>query len=342
MPRNPKHILPVFLALLLSSCGTIHDSLENCGFYLQFVYDYNMEYTDSFTAQVSCVDVFVFDEADTLVSRRHIQTSELIDGNKMYMNEGMLPGNDYKILTIGGFSEYFRLTDIQGNELIPGKSVLAEVELALKREGGEASHLFSPLWFARQIVTAGYPAYKQVIPVPLVKNTNRFNIVLYRRDYSGPQEKPTAEDGGPLYTFEIVTPEGAVYGYDNSPLTQDTVTYKPHTLRLGTTDDSYSVGNLKTVRLLDTRKTRASGESGYRLIVRNRSTDGEEWNVDLIDILNELNSDLYGIWQLQEFLDRKSVWDIAILHTGGNNDGAFLAVAIQIGPWIKWFHDMPL
>ena len=46
------------------SCNTIYDDQSECprGVSLRFVYDYNMEYVNSFHKKVHCVDVYVFDE----------------------------------------------------------------------------------------------------------------------------------------------------------------------------------------------------------------------------------------------------------------------------------------
>lgn len=37
------------------------EDTDNCGVYLEFIYNYNMEYVDSFDPWVNTVDIFVFD-----------------------------------------------------------------------------------------------------------------------------------------------------------------------------------------------------------------------------------------------------------------------------------------
>ncbi len=45
--------------LFIASCDSIRD-LPRCELWLEFTFDYNMEYADAFSPQVKSVDVFVF------------------------------------------------------------------------------------------------------------------------------------------------------------------------------------------------------------------------------------------------------------------------------------------
>lgn len=331
--------------LLLGSCDTIHDSLDDCGIYLRFVYDYNMEYTCSFKTHVGTVDVYVFDSNGKFLFSRHADCpSQLIGGNRMYLNQELKPG-EYKILTVGGLCDKFCFSDASGSDCTPGVSTIEEMRLALTRQSAEVTHEFPALWYGETIVVS-YPGLSREYTVSLIKNTNQFNLALYRQD--DPETNGTRASLSPLYTFEIITPEGAVYGHDNLPLLDETVKYTPYLLKAGETSNSYSVGQINTVRLLEP-KTPRDNDSGYRLVVRNRETLKDVWNIDLLEILRELKSTVSAPdgspLGMQEYLDRKSVWDIAILHRGGgpgDQHDMFTAVAIKIGPWIKWFHDMPM
>ena len=49
----------LLLLLVLFSCTSIDETLPECQLYVRFRYDYNMEFSDAFAAQVNCVDVFV-------------------------------------------------------------------------------------------------------------------------------------------------------------------------------------------------------------------------------------------------------------------------------------------
>lgn len=347
MSRKLKTILPTLIASVCVSCGSIHDSLEDCGFYLEFVYDYNMEYVCSFTTHVPSVDVYVFGGDDKLVATRRALVSELTDGNKMYLNEGFDPGTTYKILAVGGLCDQFALTDAHGNPCRDGQTSITDLQLALERQSDEVSHEFTSLWFSREVASVAYPAYKQTVRVPLVKDTNVFNITLVSNDANGrsrgPSEWPSSDEVP--YTFEIHTPEGGVYGWDNAPIRHEAVRYIPHTLSGNTSAGSLAVARMNTMRLLDDRNT--AGESGYRFVVRNRKTLQAAWDYDLIDLLDKTNGYTRpdgSPLPMHEYLDRKSVWDIIILHRGGfdEQDDGFTALAIRVGPWIHWFHDVDI
>lgn len=45
--------------LFIASCDSIREDLPRCELWLEFTFDYNMEYADAFNPQVKSVDVFV-------------------------------------------------------------------------------------------------------------------------------------------------------------------------------------------------------------------------------------------------------------------------------------------
>jgi Protein of unknown function (DUF1812). len=352
MSRKLKWFLLLVFPVLWNACSLIDEDLDRCEIYLQFVYDYNMDYVCSFTTHVPTVDVLVFDaEGKYLFTKFATCATELIDGNKMSLADDLEFGT-YQILAVGNLTNHFAVSHLDGTTCTAGATTLDQVYTALQRESESVEHEFSPLWVSN-LVEIDYTrdlVVDTTWTVPLMKYTNQFNIVLYRDDHpSVPDSRSTVYPDVPIYTFEIITPEGALYYYDHSPVSQDGVNYLPYALNFGATPDSYSVGNLNTVRLMDYRNTRAEATgSGYRLVVRNTRTFKEAWNVDLINLLEnfkpESNPDGSEL-SMQEFLDRKSVWDIAILHRGGGLDDehdVFMTLAVRVGPWIKWLHEMNL
>ncbi|MDL2319652.1 FimB/Mfa2 family fimbrial subunit [Alistipes sp. OttesenSCG-928-B03] len=348
-----KQLIRLFLVtipLLWGSCAPIHEDLDRCEIYLEFVYDYNLEYTDSFIANVETVDVFVFDNEGKFLFTKHADcATELIDGKRMSL-AGELKFGIYRVLTVGGLSESFSFADRAGEDFVPNVTTIEEATLRLKRKSNIHDGEFEPLWFGEEVVVKYLPEQieDKVYDVDLIKDTNVFNFVLYRQD--APNGEIPTYDGRPNgmvppYTFEIVTPEGAVYGHNNEPITTESLRYTAYKLSPGVTENSYAVGSVNTVRLMDAYVK--GQDSGYRLVVRNRRTLKEAWNIDLMELLTEMNwgYDQYRFADMQEFLDRKSVWDIIIRHQGGGPDeehDAFIGLAIQIGPWIKWYTDMPL
>ena len=106
----------------------------------------------------------------------------------------------YKVLTVGGLTNHFRVSDVQGNRLSPGKTILGDVQVALERLSQTVSHEFFPLWIGKTI-KVDYKADREVYPVSLVKNTNHFHVLLAEVGGSS-----TGRADRPVFTFEILTP----------------------------------------------------------------------------------------------------------------------------------------
>ncbi|MBC5622500.1 FimB/Mfa2 family fimbrial subunit [Butyricimonas hominis] len=329
--RDRFRLLPiVILSLFFVSCESIKDDMDDCGIYLEFVYDYNMEYVDSFELQVETVNVFVFDGKGLYLFNRHVGRKELVGGKRMFFGNDFRPG-EYKILTIGGLTEHFKVVDKDGNFLSPGQTMLEDVRITLNRTSGTVSHGFSPLWVG-QTIDIQNKSDLSVFPVHLVKNTNRFTLLLDKSEkYAG------ARSGAAAYTFEIETPEGAVYGHDNMPRLRENVRYIPYELTTGSEPGVLSAGRLNTVRLV-------YGEDyNYKLTVRDARSGSVLWDYDLMSLLEEIKpakgldgNDL----SMQEFLDRQSEWHLVLLYKEGSGPDGFVAVGIKINNWIIWFNDI--
>ena len=81
--------LTITSVLLIASCDSIREDLPRCDIWLEFTFDYNMEYTDAFDPQVKSVDVFVFGNDDKLLFSRRSEASALIDGNRMSLADNL-------------------------------------------------------------------------------------------------------------------------------------------------------------------------------------------------------------------------------------------------------------
>ena len=80
----------LLLLLVLFSCTSIDETLPECQLYVRFRYDYNMEFSDAFAAQVNRVDVFVFDKEGTFIMKKSEQGETL--GSGSYRMPLPLPG----------------------------------------------------------------------------------------------------------------------------------------------------------------------------------------------------------------------------------------------------------
>ena len=99
--------------LFIASCDSIREDLPRCEIWLEFTFDYNMEYTDAFNPQVRSVDIFVFDSDDKLLFSIRAEAAALIGGNRMPLADNLEFGS-YKVLTVGSLSDSFRVLDDVG------------------------------------------------------------------------------------------------------------------------------------------------------------------------------------------------------------------------------------
>lgn len=316
------------LFTLLYSCNTIRENNDHCGFYLQFVYDYNMTYECLFKEQVPSVTVYVFDENETLLFERHELQANLIDGNRIYFNEGINSGN-YKILTVAGLCEHYSVVDDSGSSCSPGVTTLSDVKLALNRNESVVSHQFeSPLWLG-EVVAAVYPGGDHTIKVSLVKETNHFTVTLYSTQ-TGTRANELA------YTAQIVAPEGGVYAYDNTPLARETVAYYPYSESAGSEENATVVDCLNTMRLFD------GDADGYQLNVIEKATGTVVFSYDLIALLqaSKPNAPDDSPLDMQEYLDREYEWEIGLTYDDATS--SFIAINLIINGWIVWLRDIEL
>lgn len=331
---KPKILLLTLLLLIgqLMACERIWEDLPPCKVYLEFRFEYNMDFEDRFDPLVGSVDVFIFDSNDKLLLVRHAAASQLIDRNRMALTDRLDYGK-YKVLTIGNLSDDFRVSDNTGLDLVPGQTSLDEVIFGLKRLSNRVNTEFPHLYFgdAIEVDYSRTLTTNTVYPVYLIRDTNKFVLRLVNMDgdYSGPPNDT------PYYTFEITTPEGAVYDSHNEPVEPGSpVTYLPYALDHGEDAKYPAVGYLNTCRLFD-----RSGFD-YKLIVRETASGVQAWSFDLM-ILLKATQPAYPLITFQEYLDRRGEWELIIYYRGGEGgQNAFIAFAIRVNGWIVWINDI--
>ncbi len=341
MLNRLKIILSILLTAVAWSCDDLRDDYEDCGVWLEFVFDHNMEFTDSFSEQVESVDVLIFDEQGNFVLSRSATTEELDGRKRMYLSDE-LPFGDYKVVTVGALSDQFQFTDRSDEDFTRGESLLEDVKLSVRSEGNTLSRDLPHLWYGKP-VDVRYRADLSVWQIPLIRQTNKFNVTLQHTVTKMRSGSETRAEGDPIYTVEIVAPEAGVYNHLNEPLLRQALTYRPHSVTSnivpsGTKTVHNTIGRINTMRLL------SNEPGGYRLIVRNTDTGAEVWSNDLLDLLGDREMPSRSkpdgtLLPFQEFLDRETDWNIVIVHTGPATEG-FLATQIIVNDWIVWYTGM--
>jgi len=285
-----------------------------------------MEYADSFVSDIETVDVFIFDSSDKYLFTKQYTQEQLIENKMLEFGWGLDYGI-YKVLTVGGLSDQFEVTDYEEDHFIPGQTTIDNVIVYLNRRSEIVSHEFPPLWVG-ETATVDYHDAMITYPVHFTKDTNHFTLHL---ENTNPSEKTMHSSNS--YTFEIISPEGAVYSAENIPLLRQTLTYQPYNLTSKTTPTPLSTGQINTCRLFNSDR--------YRLVIRNTQTGNIEWDYKLMSLLlysKPENRPDGSSLPIQEYLDRESEWDITIRHK--EDQGAFVAVAVEINGWIMWMHEI--
>jgi len=319
-----KLALILLLPVALLSCDSIDEDRSDCGVYLEFKYEHNMEYADAFKSQVNSVDVLFFGMDNRYLLTKHALREELIEENKIFLGDDPIFAR-CKILTIGGLSDEFEITDYSGNPPTPGTTMLEDIQLSLKHSSEIVSDEFQNIWMA-PVQTIEYKTELSTWPVFLIRETNQFNIVLTNN-------KQVENITNLPYTVEIDTPEWGIYGYDNSPQLKEQLTYTPYYLEPGESITEVSVARIKTMRLLDMQGY------DYRLKVRNTQTNKIVWEEDLINLIKELkrHSPDGNPMSLQEFLDRQNEWNFVIKFKEEEfGDEGFIGIQVIVNNWIVW------
>ena len=327
-----KLFLVVASMLCIASCDTIREDLPRCELWLEFTFDYNMEYADAFNPQVKSVDVFVFGSDDKLLFSKRAEATALIGGNRMSLTNELDFGN-YKVLTVGSLSDNFQALDNAGRELVPGTTTLQQLTVALKRASDVVDFEFQHLYFSEVVKVDHLPSNTdhKVYPVNLIRNTNRFNIALMK--YGEGQKN------GTQYTFEIQAPESATYSRENEPTHQGPVHYVPHYTGQGETSDVFVSARLNTMRLFN------RDGWDYQFIIKNADTGAKIWSYDLMKLLSIARpTSRHDGTELpfQEYLDRQSEWNLIFTVTEKPGGGEFIQIGLVVGTWIYWLHGIEI
>ena len=299
----------LLLLLVLFSCTSIDETLSECQLYVSFRYDYNMEFTDAFAAQVNRVDVFVFDKDGTFIMKKSEQGKTL--GSGSYRMQLQLPIGEYRIATWAGMSDAFEMP-----ELVAGKSTLKDLTVKMKREESLIHNkVLEPLWYG-EVQTVNFTGkQEQTETVRLIKNTNKFRFILQK---SGPGEELDMND----CLFEIRADNG-YYDWNNDLLDDDMISYRPYYLEK--VEDVGIVVEMNTMRLLEHKKV-------YLTLTR-KSDSKELMKVDLIPYLLLTKMEGHNI-PAQEYLDRQSEYAIVFFYNPELLN--FLSTKIMINGWTIW------
>lgn len=220
----------VAIGMGLQSCDSaIYDGEGDCSvsYRMKFVYDKNMKWADAFPSEVKSVRLYAFDPQGKLVWQKTESGSRLAaDGYVMDLD---LPAGQYRFVAWAGLDNEGaseRHFTLAGGRADASGLSLTDLTCSLNRSSvdGVATsdkrldalfHGMADIELPDMTTTGG----SHLCTMPLTKNTNHVRVIL--QQISG--EPLDVND----FSFRIEE-ENGLMGHDNSLLSDETITYRPH------------------------------------------------------------------------------------------------------------------
>ena len=286
--------------------GLIYDDLQDCPEYrVNFRYDWNIKYADAFAHEVKAVTLYVLDTKGSIVWSAS-ESGEALAAED-YSMVVKVPAGKYDLLAWCDANEIGTYSFAEGTQK-------TDLTCSLNKKHSEDGSAYIDTDLDRLyygfLEGADFSAKKGKVTatVSLVKNTNRFNVVL--QHISG---EPVDSDA---FDFSISADNGLM-SWDNSLLPDENVEYRAWSvssgsLSLGTKADALNVAiaELTTGRLV-------KGHSP-RLNIRNNKTGETVLSVPLIDYALLVKGKYNDSLDDQEYLDRQDEYDMVFFLDEGD------------------------
>ncbi|MBD5306470.1 MAG: FimB/Mfa2 family fimbrial subunit [Bacteroides sp.] len=316
-------LLSVILGLMMTACNAVWQDEPVCnqGLSIRFIYSYNMEYANAFPSQVHCLTVLIYDEEGNYIRTVEEHDRALLSDENWRMPVD-LPEGRYRVVAYGGMAcddASFHFSPIPA----PGGLYdRRDVELDADCLTDPARRNLHPLFFGEaEITEVGYNDADYVpVTVSMMKDTNNLRILMHNSDNS------------PLDSSDFrftLTDDNTLFSYDNSLLPSPTVTYLPWSQgdnsSLTTAEDDQAPYMLWS----EIATSRFIVNSRARLTIEQISTGRTVLSIPIVNYLLQYRSDNYSMIPPQEFLDRKSEWELSLFLDSGD----WTTVTISIRDW---------
>ena len=353
-----KLLLALVSLAMLSSCDmmTEDEDITNCGLFVTFKYDYNLQRADMFGDHVGGVTLYVFDSEGRFVrtyENNNIPTmGMMIDGKYTHAMQVLdLPEGKYRLIALAHQKGYEATLATPGAKY--HRSTLAvgdnneKLTVKLDREAGTngsnpmVSNVapLDTLWHGMTgaEVVEVKEAYKTVANISMVRDTKMLTIGLHNLD--DPTGISTEE-----FDYYIVDRNGYL-AYNNTLLPDDDLVYTP--FYKWNTDNSDLNGGIATERTAHACLTfnrlvwHEKSDDNALLIIRNQNTGKEVCAIDLAYFLAQGRNayDLFA-YSRQEYLDR--AYDFYLDFFIRNEKWQFAEVRINILSWAMRIQNVNL
>ncbi len=314
-------------AAVACGCEKIYTDQSDCprGVELRFVYDYNMEYSDSFNTQVDCLTVHVFDSDGNHVDSFEEMGAPLTDEN--YRMTLDLDEGRYSFVVYGGMA--CELSSFKLMSPTRAESDMEKMYVSLDCDNSRSENKLHDLFHGMTEVYVRNDDYVKST-VKLTKNTNNLRVVLQQLS------------GEPLdssqFHFEI-TDDNSLFAFDNSLVPTDDIHYLPWATDdgvVGSWDDTQTPVAVAAAEFSISRLTTGTSP---RLTITENDTQQTVLSIPLREYLLLLRSQLYDQMDEQEFLDRQSRWSLIFFL---DKDNRWAESRIVINDWVVRINDTNL
>lgn len=309
-----------------ASCSMMHDDMSDCRQELRvdFRYDMNMKFADAFDSQVSTVTLYAYDADGHLAMHKTEPVSDIKARGGYMVLDGLRPGR-YTLQTWAEGENRHNESYIYGTPSSADASI-KQLTCQVNRTTRELAHDITPLYHGlianADLTLNGYGI--KTVTMPLTKDTNVIRVVL--QNASG--ARLNASDFG--FTIDD---DNTFMAYDNSPLKDDSVSYRPWSqydgIAGGSRADDESdtpvsavVAELTVNRLLTAKHP--------RLKVRNNTNGKTIFSIPLIDYALLVKGNYNRQMSDQEYLDRQDEYNFVFFIDDNHN---WLSASILVNSW---------
>lgn len=369
------NILKATVALLtltsFASCSLVNDDLAECApnpntlTTVNFVYDYNMKYTDLLSSHVGSVYLYVFDNNGVYQLRRELHKSLMsgpVDFSMTFDTLDIKPGNTYQFVAVaqGNHAGYEASLETPGftlqSDMIPGVSKIDDYILKLDRDNdgtydfgivdyrdtyGHTESMMDTIWTTKpdevQIVNIAkldikpslnkQPDQIVNVTVPMMRITNSIKVNIVNPSFN---EATPVDD----YNILINFPKGnGTIDFTGNTYPAQELYYKAlrkSILKYNPTRAEENENNLYAIHA-DFGVSRLQSSDGSSLQIRDAQTNEIVAQIpDLSDFLAKYFANDFD--DPQEFLDREYDFEIDI-HINDDYKIRYIDLYLHILGW---------
>lgn len=311
----------VLTGLGLAACNAIFEYPGDCDAWIRLVYDRNMKYADAAPREVSSAQVYVFDEEGLLYKSYSASRDELQAHGWRIPLRG-LPRGDYQCVVWCGLEEATESYSLP--RMHNGRSRIEELSCRLQRnrnasqaaEVGEIQPLFhGSIQLREQVHFEG----SDTATVHLTKDRNSLRVILQENSPLGGDTR--------LLTASITDCNGLL-NYDNRPLDDETLLYRPCFTDYAAADPSVASATGANVALMEFTLSRLwiDPERENRLTVYHRQSGDTVLSIPLNRYLCLAREHYQSELSDQEYLDRQDNYSLTFFLQQGRWVGSQVVV----------------